>query len=123
MPAEKEVFYRSKHFLKNGDIVHCALGNGVDSYVNGQLLSECQASLTERMKERKKKEKSRFNGESDSVGRRSIWKVPLCILVLFYTQITIVRLRTLESVPILELLIFSFSIVLHILWTIQAIPT
>ena len=62
------------------DIVHCALVNGVDSYVNeGQWLSECQVSLAER-----EKEQCRFLTVSGSVGRRPFWKVLLYILVLFY---------------------------------------
>ena len=62
--------------------MHCVLGNGADLYVNeGQWLSECRVSLAER----KKKEKSRFLTVSGSVGRRLFWKVPLCILVVFYT--------------------------------------
>ena len=54
MPADKRAFYRSKYIFLNGDIVHCALGNGVDSYVNeGQWLSECRVILAERKKEEK----------------------------------------------------------------------
>ena len=70
------------------------------------------------MKERK--EKSRFLTMSGSVGRQPFWKVPLCILILFYKSITIVRTITLKSVP--RLSYFPLCNVLHI-WTIQAIPT
>ena len=49
MPTEKRAFYPRN---KNGDIVHCALGNGVDSYINeGRWLSECRVSLAERKKD------------------------------------------------------------------------
>ena len=65
--------------------MHCALENGADLYVNErQLLSEYRVSLAERKKERKK-EKSRFLTVSGSVCRRPLWKVPLCVLVLFHT--------------------------------------
>ena len=53
MLAEKRAFCQGT-FLVKGDVVHCALGNGTDLYVNeGQWLSECQVSLAERKKERR----------------------------------------------------------------------
>ena len=68
--------------------MHCALENGADLYVNErQLLSEYRVSPTEeeRRKKERKKEKSRFLTVSGSVCRRPLWKVPLCVLVVFHT--------------------------------------
>ena len=100
--------------------MHCALENGADLCVNeDQYVSEYRVSLAERKKERKK-EKSRFLTVSGSVCRRPLWKVPLCVLVVFHTWVTIVTVRSLISVH--RPRYFRFCNVLHI-WTIQAIPT
>ena len=67
--------------------MHCALENGADLCVNeGPWLSKYRVSPTEeeRKKERKK-EKSRFLTVSGSVCRRPLWKMPLCVLVVFPT--------------------------------------
>ena len=81
-------------------------------------MSEYRVSPTE--EERKKKEKSRFLTVSGSVCRRPFWKVPLCVLVVFHTQVTIMTVRRLDFIH--RLSYFRFCNVLHI-WTIRAIPT
>ena len=39
-----------------------------------------------------------FRVSGGSVCRLPFWKVPLCVLVVFHTQVTIVTVRSLESV-------------------------
>ena len=80
-------------------------------------MSEYRVSPTE---EERKKEKSRFLTVSGSVCRRPLWKVPLCVLVVFHTQVTIMTVRRLDFIH--RLSYFRFCNVLHI-WTIRAIPT
>ena len=86
-------------------------------------MSEYRVSPTEeerKKEERRKKEKSRFLTVSGLVCRRPLWKVPLCVLVVFHTQVTIMTVRRLDFIH--RLCYFRFCNVLHI-WTIRAIPT
>ena len=69
--------------------------------------------------EERKKEKSRFLTVPGSVCRRLLWKVPLCVLVVFHTQVTIMTVRRLDFVHRLR----YFRFVLYYIYYGQSGPS
>ena len=110
---------RSENFYAIQRVHRNMVVNGMCTF-NNQYMERGRHLRISPTEEERKKEKSQFWTESGSVCRWPFWKVPLRVLVVFHTQVTIMTVR-LDFVHRLKY--FRFCNVLHILWTIRAIPT